>query len=535
MKMGFLQVQNGPFKGLKYRFFQPITMGRDEDNTVRVLDPKVSRNHAAIEKTKEGFLLRDLKSTNGTYLNGEAVGKHSLRAGDKIILGSTELLFSEQDVLSHEKEPVAVRISTKRKALDSSGSETNNRYLSQVDLPQLKRRFQLLLNANRTISSTLEMKDAFEKVLEEIFRIFPADRGTILSLNQETGKLETVCSRTREGPVAGGDILISQSILNRVMEESVGLLIDDARSDNQFALSQSIAFNNIRSALCVPLIQKKEIIGIIYLDVSNMVKAFTEADLDLLIALAGPASVQIQNALYMNQLKKSYWDTIKALAQAVDARDRYTIGHNLRVSRFALAVASSMNWSQEKLNLVELAGILHDIGKIGVSDTLLLKKAPLNKSEMDSMRRHPEIGAKMIAGIDFLRPVVPYILYHHERWDGRGYPYGLKGDEIPEEGRLLAVCDSFDAMITSRPYREGLKIEVALRELVTNNQKQFDSVFVDAFLSAWRSKRIVRALSQAQDNLFSPGNSYCNLIIPSGQPSLHRDPERAVLLTHHSV
>ena len=168
-------------------------------------------------------------------------------------------------------------------------------------------------------------------------------------------------------------------------------------------------------------------------------KAFTEGDLELLISIAGPASIQIQNALYLGQLKRSYRDTIRALAKAVDARDPYTVGHNWRVSRLAVAVASSLGWSVDEVGTAELGGILHDIGKIGIPDSIFLKSEKLAEEEWQIMKQHPEIGAKMVAGIDFLEPVLPYILYHHEHWDGNGYPYGLKQNEIPEEGRLLLV------------------------------------------------------------------------------------------------
>jgi HD-GYP domain-containing protein (c-di-GMP phosphodiesterase class II) len=497
MKIGLLQIQNGPFEGLKYKFFQSITLGRDESNTIRLLDPKVSRSHARIDLTEAGFLIKDLKSTNGTFINGNVLKGSLLQSGDRIRLGATELLFLKKEIgideIDEEESPL-LRISTKRKALDYSQYEPDERTLSNVNPNELRRRFQAIVRVNRTIGSELDIKRASEKVLEEIFQIFPADRGAILAVNDETGNLEIVSTRTRKGPDVMGDILISQTILNSVLEESVGLLIDDAMSDDQFSLSESVCQEDIRSALCVPLIQHKQIIGIIYLDVSSQVKAFSEADLDLLIAVASPASVQVQNALYMAELKKSYWDTIKALANAVDARDRYTIGHNWRVSHFAVAIASTLRWSENTVRLVELGGILHDIGKIGVSDAILLKSGLLDKKETLAMQRHPEVGARMIMGIDFLRPVVPYILYHHERWDGGGYPLGLKEKDIPTEGRLLALCDAFDAMITTRPYRKARQPDAAFRELVQNKGAQFDPEFVEAFALAYESGEITEVL-----------------------------------------
>jgi len=317
------------------------------------------------------------------------------------------------------------------------------------------------------------------------------------------------------------------------LELSVGLLIDDATTDDRFSLSESICITKIRSALCVPLVQRKEVVGIIYLDAPSQVRAFSEADLELLMTIAGPASVQIQNVLYLSQLKRSYKDTIRALAKAVDARDPYTVGHNWRVSRLAVTVASSLGWSGEEVGVTELGGILHDIGKIGIPDSVFLKRGKLADEEWQIMKQHPEIGAQMIAGIDFLEPVVPYTLYHHEHWDGSGYPYGLKRDEIPREGRLLLVCDAFDAMTTTRPYRKGLKPEVAIEELAKGKEKQFDPKYVNAFVTAWDNGDIVDVLKENEETQQSTqGFHYSNfqsLII--GKDELAKELQ-AVKLTH---
>jgi HD-GYP domain-containing protein (c-di-GMP phosphodiesterase class II)/pSer/pThr/pTyr-binding forkhead associated (FHA) protein len=490
MITGYLQIMNGPFQGLKYKFIRSITVGRDENDKIRILDPKASRGHIKIEEGKNGFRIIDQNSRNGTYVNGQKIKSRPLKKGDKIVLGSTELLYSVKKVFQCDQADQTVRISNIRKALDLDRDEYYEGCLRGTDIVNLGRRFQLLQKVNSTIGSEANINRAYEKILKEIFDIFQADRGAVLSLNHESGKVEVICTKTINGSTSDRVIPLSQTILDRVIKESVGLLIDDALSDDQFGSSDSIVKDDIRSVLCVPFVRDKQIIGIIYLDTLSHRKEFTEADLDLLISLAGPASIHLQNALYISQLKKSHWGTIQALAQAVDARDPYTIGHNRRVSRYAVAIGSYLHWPEEKIRLVELGGILHDIGKIGVSDTILLKPGPLNDEEMRSMRRHPEIGAKITAKVDFLHPVVPYVLYHHERWDGRGYPHGLKGPDIPEEGRLLAVCDTYDAMTTTRPYRKGLAPDIAIKELLKNRGKQFDPLFVNALVKArgWKRK-----------------------------------------------
>ncbi len=512
MRLGYLEVRNGPLRGQRHRFMRSASIGREDQNTVHLMDCKVSRTHARIDATAQGFEIQDLRSTNGTYVNEARIERCVLGSGDGVRIGLTELLFTDKEILIDDSS--RAKIATKRRVEDVGEKELDGDDLSRTDVARLRQRFLALLRINRTIGAQLDLKKAFDRILEEILLIFPAERGAVLSVNVETGSLEIVCSRTRRGSLKVEDILISRTILNKVTEESVGLLIDDAMSDERFALSESIGFGNVRSALCVPLLQHNGTIGIIYLDSPGRSNAFAEADLDQLMAIAGPASVQTQNALYVTHLKKSFRDTIQALANAVEARDPYTVGHNLRVSRLAMAVASILGLPEESQRLAELGGILHDVGKVGVSDNVLLKKGRLNETEVMAVYRHPEIGARMIMDIDFLRPIIPYVLYHHERWDGGGYPFGLKEKEVPREGRLLAVCDAFDAMTSTRPYRDAFEPEIAIEELLKNKSLQFDPNCVDAFVMGWKSGKIMEALRGAPghagamevfpDSLFAP-------------------------------
>lgn len=499
MRTGYIQILNGPFQGQKVRFRSEVTIGRKGGNAVRLLDQKVSRTHAKIQATEEGFRILDLKSSNGTFINGERIENFLLKSGDKIRVGFTELHFSEKEISKFEQTDPRATIAFERKIPDLVQTRTDEFLVTQVKDIIPEQRFQAIMRINQAIGGDLDLKTVFEKILEEIFLVFRPERGAVMALNEETGKLDIVCSRTQAESNGLDSLLISRSILNRVLELSVGLLIDDATTDDRFSLSESICITKIRSALCVPLVQRKEVVGIIYLDAPSQVRAFSEADLELLMTIAGPASVQIQNVLYLSQLKRSYKDTIRALAKAVDARDPYTVGHNWRVSRLAVTLASSLGWSEEEVGITELGGILHDIGKIGIPDSVFLKRGKLADEEWQIMKQHPEIGAQMIAGIDFLEPVVPYTLYHHEHWDGSGYPYGLKRDEIPREGRLLLVCDTFDAMTTTRPYRKGLKPEVAMKELRQGRGKQFDPKYVTAFVNAWDNGDIADALTENEE------------------------------------
>jgi len=175
------------------------------------------------------------------------------------------------------------------------------------------------------------------------------------------------------------------------------------------------------------------------------------------------------------------------LSRALEARDPFSRGHAARVTLLADAVALWLGWSEERLAGLQLGGALHDIGKLAVPERLLHKRGPLSLSERDEVRRHPTAGARLLEPIPSAGPALPYVLYHHERWDGRGYPFGRAGGETPEEARLLAVADAYDAMTSTRPYRRPLTTERALAEIDRCAGTQFDPELADAFLQVWGS------------------------------------------------
>jgi len=182
-------------------------------------------------------------------------------------------------------------------------------------------------------------------------------------------------------------------------------------------------------------------------------------------------------------LEETTFASMEALARAIDARDPTTFGHSARVSAVSLEIAEAMRLSAKDREALRRAALLHDIGKIGVEDKVLRKPGPLTDAEADDMREHPRIGYDMLKGLRFLQPSLPGVLYHHERWDGAGYPTGLAGTAIPLPVRILAVADVFDALTSDRPYREGLSFEAATAAIRIEAGLQFDPDVVTAFLT----------------------------------------------------
>jgi putative two-component system response regulator len=194
--------------------------------------------------------------------------------------------------------------------------------------------------------------------------------------------------------------------------------------------------------------------------------------------------------LLLAQLQESYEASLIMLANAIELRDAYTRGHVERVMNYAQAVAEQLAWPEGSKTQLRFGSILHDIGKIYIAEAILSKDGPLTEEEWAEMRKHPQLGAELIREIHYLEPAVPVILYHHERWDGGGYPFGLKGEAIPFPARVVAIADSFDAMTTRRPYRKALSPREAYQEILAGSGSHYDPEAIRAFERAWQEQRI---------------------------------------------
>ena len=203
--------------------------------------------------------------------------------------------------------------------------------------------------------------------------------------------------------------------------------------------------------------------------------------------LRGTGALMVAELQRKNQeLKMAYRDTLNAVVNTLEARDPYTRGHTKRVTCIAKAIAGRMGLSDEDLFIIELGALLHDVGKIGVTDAILRKPGPLDDEEYEEIREHPAKGGRILSNIAYLSKAIPCVLHHHERYDGSGYPEHLAGADIPLPGRIISVADAFDAMTSDRPYRRGMQFARAVAELRRGAGRQFDPKVVRAFLGVWR-------------------------------------------------
>jgi len=245
------------------------------------------------------------------------------------------------------------------------------------------------------------------------------------------------------------------------------------------------------SIMIAPLSNLKRTIGAAVIAFEEDKDFIRQQTLRFLHILVDSFSMSLENAYLFNDLKSTYFDTIKAISNSIEARDPYTKGHSERVARFAKAIAEELNWDKKEIDLIDWGGMLHDVGKIGLPDSILNKPGKLTDDEYNHIKLHPLVGAQIIKGISFLESVTPYILEHHERFDGKGYPMGVAGENISIKGRLLAIADAFDAMTSDRPYRKALTPEDAFKEISRNRGTQFDPEIARAFERAWVSGKVI--------------------------------------------
>ena len=208
----------------------------------------------------------------------------------------------------------------------------------------------------------------------------------------------------------------------------------------------------------------------------------SSADLKLLGATASHAGIFLENAALYEDMDAMFLGTLEALTASIDAKDRYTCGHSQRVAHLSQQLAIAIGLDEESVRRIHVAGLVHDVGKIGVPEAVLCKPGRLTDAEFDLVKQHPEIGYRILKDIPQLRDVLPGVLHHHERWDGRGYPAGLAGQEIPLSARLIALADSFDAMSSNRTYRTARERAWVLSEIRASAGSQFDPDLAPAFV-----------------------------------------------------
>ncbi|MGA1843475.1 MAG: HD domain-containing phosphohydrolase [bacterium] len=377
----------------------------------------------------------------------------------------------------------------KQKALVKAEEELKYKHQIEEQNRVLQRTLDILTTLNnigKEINSVLDIEKLLESILQMSTKILNAQVGLMMVKRKDGEGLELKYITNGGHDKEFWENSINRAISQHVYESGKSLLLPDFKADGRFGDGDGTY--TPRTVLYVPLQAKGKVIGIIGMIDRKDERGFSVSDLELLTTISCEAAVALENSNLYNALKKSYFDAITALVNAIEAKDPYTFGHSERVTKLALAVGKHLNLTEKSQEVIRHAGILHDVGKIGVSLNILHKTVDLTADEMLIIREHSQIGCRIIDHIDFLKDVKDGIRHHHERHDGKGYPDGLGPSHISLETKILSVADSYDAMTSDRPYRKAQSPEKAIEELRKCAGTQFDPKVVDAFIQVWREQ-----------------------------------------------
>jgi len=472
---------SGDIKGKVWEHDSLMRAGRLNSLEIVLDDSSVSRQHAELHVSGAGWSVRDLQSTNGTFVNGVRLGAEEkpLRSRDIVQFGKVamivELNDSEPTNGSPEEQMVVEATSHQswEEAIDSIAFDTNR-------CPRPGEQLKALLRAGQHLVHLESESELLHSILNDAVAVLDAQRGAIV-LADGDNKLQL---KALAGD-SSGRFHFSHKLAQRCFQGGESILCGSVDEDPELKLQQSISDGAMASVMCVLLRTPRRRLGVLHLDRNFWQKPFSKEDLLLADALAANVSMGIECALLLRKQEDLFLNTITVLAQAVELRDEYTGGHTARVTNYSMLLAQQLNLPQKEQRHLRVGTPLHDIGKIGIDDSILRKPARLTPEEFKIMQSHTVKGDAIVSTIPDLHVIRPIVRSHHERWDGNGYPDRLAGDNIPLLARIVAVADAFDAMTSNRPYhpeKRGKPPEEAFAEVREMAGKQFDPTCANAFI-----------------------------------------------------
>lgn len=360
---------------------------------------------------------------------------------------------------------------------------------TREELEDQLRRVRSLREIDMAITSSLDVRVTLGFVLDQVTGQLGLDAASVLLMNQATRQLEFAAGKGfRTEALRHTTLESGEGYAGRAARDQEFVWIDDLRERPEgLVRSRHLQTEGFVSYAAVPLVAKGHAKGVLETFHRGPLDP-SQSWFDFLDALAGQASIAVDNAeLYQDlqrsheQLRDAYDRTIEGWARALDLRDRETYGHTRRVARIAVRLAREMGVHKEELVHIRWGALLHDIGKMGVPDAILQKPGPLDDEEWKVMKMHPDVAYRLLSPIEFLRPALDIPHYHHEKWDGSGYPDGLRGTEIPLAARIFAIVDVWDALLSDRPYRDAWPEEKAMNHLREEAGSHFDPEVVETF------------------------------------------------------
>jgi len=377
-----------------------------------------------------------------------------------------------------------------------------------VQLQKKVRQLVSLRDASRAVTSILEIDRVLENVMSLLVHVLGFDRVILMLVDSERGRLKYAHAVGAPGElidqISGYEVPLDRmsNVLARVAATGNVVLIRDVEESGLNQNNLILSLVRPKSFVIVPLISRNRVIGVLGADKTGG-QEVTEEDKDCLVDFSNEIAIAIENAQLYEHLNISYVSSVQALARALEAKDSYTRGHSSRVAEYTVRVGEEMGLSARDIDQMRQACLLHDIGKIGVTESLLHKRGALTPKEKEEFDQHPIIGEEILKPLPFIGDQTAIIRNHHEWYDGHGYPDQLSGDRIPLDVRIVAVADAFDAMTSQRAYRPALPHRQAVLELQRHANTQFDPFVVSAFIDI-----LSRQGAQKPTELAIPGGGH---------------------------
>jgi HD-GYP domain-containing protein (c-di-GMP phosphodiesterase class II) len=337
--------------------------------------------------------------------------------------------------------------------------------------------------------------EVLDSTLKEAVHATRAERGMILMWNEKNGSLEKVGAISMDSDDNMATIDFCDNFAKQAFEECKVIACAIADSENFTCSAPGEIGAQVRSVIAAPLIadteKGRQTLGVVYIDSRQELHAFVDDDKELIQSFAALAALSLAHLQSLGQIRAAYRETVEALVRALEAKDKYTRGHSERVAEYSRRCGIVMNLPEDRLTMLYSSGLLHDVGKIGVRDSVLFKPGKLTQEEYEHVKLHADMSETIVRGLSYLEEELNILAGSQEHYDGTGYPRGTKADEIPIESYIIQVADAWDAMTSTRVYRTALPIETAISELNKYSGSQFHPKVVDAFLKMIENEGLI--------------------------------------------
>ncbi len=343
----------------------------------------------------------------------------------------------------------------------------------------------IFYDISQSIGNLYDIKDICDIALTQVAEIVCSEKASISLMDEDREHLTIISCKGFDGKPLGKKVKIKDTLYDDVIKCRKPLLAEELDQKTVSIQKRRRYKTNsfILQPICtLPITVSDEVIGIISLADKLDKQPFTARDIKFLAAITNQTAMAIHNARLVTNLRESFLVTVRSLSAAIDAKDHYTHGHSERVCGHALGIGQTLGISQLELQQLELACLLHEVGKIGIPESVLNKKGKLTSQEMGLMHKHPVKGTDILKNTKLNKFVMTAVRHHHEKYDGKGYPDGLVGEQIPMLARIIAVADSYDAMVSNRPYRSKSSQEWAIMEIKNGTGSNYDPKVVWAFI-----------------------------------------------------